>query len=88
MLGLGAANTVVAIKVIEKIKEEKGTEMSKELAMYLLINISSFVILPLSLLGLRESYNALINIVFIPILFIAYLITNLFSILLVKLVYK
>lgn len=88
MLGLGAANTAIALKVVEGIKKEKGSEMSKELAMYLLINISSFVILPLSLIGLRESYNALVNLLFIPILCISSFLTTLFSILLVKLVYK
>lgn len=88
MLGLGAANTAIALKVVEEIKREKGSEVSKELAMYLLINISSFVILPLSLIGIRESYNALINLLFIPILCISSFLTTLFSIFLVKLVYK
>ena len=88
MLGLGAANTAIALKVVEGIKKEKGSAMSKELAMYLLINISSFVILPLSLIGVRENYNALINLIFIPILCISSFLTTLFSIFLVKMVYK
>ncbi len=88
MLGLGAANTSIAIKVVEEIKKDCKDNVSKELAMYLLINISSFVILPLSLLALRENYNAQINILFVPILFIISLFTTLFSILLCKLVYK
>lgn len=88
LLGLGPANTSIAIKVVEGIKNENDDRMNKNLAMYLLINISSFVILPLSLLGLRETFNAKINIIFIPILFLVSLFTTLFAILLCKLVYK
>lgn len=88
MLGLGAANTTIAIKVVEEMKRENPSNLNKNLTMYLLINISSFVALPLSLLGLRESYNANVNVIFIPILFFISLLTTIFAIILCKVVYK
>lgn len=88
MLGLGAANTAISLKVIEYIKKDKGENASKELAMYLLINISSFTILPLSLLSIRQTYNASIVFIFLPVLIVISFITTCFSLLLVKVFYK
>lgn len=86
LLGLGPANMTIAIRVIEKIKSSNN--LLYNLTMYLLINISSLCILPLSLLTLRNSLNAKYNISFIAIIFIASLLTTLISIILVKIFCK
>ena len=51
MLGLGPANMPIAIKLVDKLRYVKYSKYN--LTMYLFINISSFCILPLSLLTLR-----------------------------------
>lgn len=87
MLGLGAVNTTIAIQIINEMKKE-SKEVNKNMTMYLLINISSFTVLPLSLLSLRESYSANINLLFIPILIVCSFFTTLFSIFIVKVFVK
>lgn len=83
MLGLGPANMAIALKVIEKMSYFKKNKFYN-LTMYLLINISSLCILPLSTLTFRATFFAKINIAFIPLLFIASLLTTIFAIFLVK----
>ena len=87
MLGLGALNTPLAIKIVGKIKEEYN-ENEKMLAMYLLLNISSFTVLPLSMMAIRESYSGLYSYSLIIILIVCSFFTTLFSIFLVKVFYK
>ena len=87
ILGLGALNTHLALKIVEKIKKEYG-ENEKMLAMYLLLNISSFTVLPLSMMAIRESYNGIYSLKLIVILIICSFITTLFSLLLVKVFYR
>jgi len=86
MMGLGAANMAIAIKIIDKLRFENNRKYN--ITMYLFINISSFCVLPLSLLTLRASFNSLINIEFIPLILITTLLTTLFAILLCKLIYR
>ena len=50
----------IAIKIIERLKGDKFN-----LSMYIFVNISSFCILPLSLIALRTTFNSLINVEFI-----------------------
>lgn len=86
LLGLGPANMAIAIKIVEKIKNTRN--MFYNLTMYLLINISSLCLLPLSLLTLRNSLGAKYNISFIFIIFISSLLTTLIAIVLVKIIYR
>ncbi len=86
LLGLGPANMTIAIKVVERIKSTRN--MFYNLTMYLLINISSLCLLPLSLLTLRNSLGARHNISFIFIIFISSLVTTLIAIIFVRIFCK
>lgn len=83
MLGLGPANMPIAIKIIERLKGDKFN-----LSMYIFVNISSFCILPLSLIALRTTFNSLINVEFIALIAISSFITTIFAILLCKFIYR
>ena len=74
LLGLGPANMTIAIKVVNQINTLPKANYN--LSMYLLINISSLCFMPLSLLTLRSTFFAKINIPFVFILFIASLVTT------------
>lgn len=86
MLGLGPANMPIAIKLVDKLRYVKYSKYN--LTMYLFINISSFCILPLSLLTLRSTFKSLFNIEFVVLIMIASFITTVFSVFLCKLIYK
>lgn len=86
MLGLGPANMPVAVKIIDKLRSEKHSMYN--LTLYIFINISSFCILPLSLITLRSSFKALINVEFIFLILISSFLTTIFSIILCKLIYR
>lgn len=83
LLGLGPANTPIAIKIVGELSKCK--KVGKELAKYLVLNISSLCVLPISALTLRNTFNSTINISLIPLLFISSLLTTIFSLLLCKL---
>ena len=85
LLGLGPANMSIALKIIEKLS---NTNNKKAIILYLLINISSLCLLPLSLLALRSSFNSKYNIEFIPMIFIASSLTTILSIIIVKIIYR
>lgn len=87
LLGLGPANMAIALKVINKINDENKNKMYN-LTLYLLINVSSLCILPMSTLALRETFKASINISFIPMLFIGSLISTVLAIICTKLFVK
>lgn len=56
MFSLGAASTPLAIKALEKMKCNK--------MLFILLNIASFTILPLSAMGMREAFNSNISATF------------------------
>ena len=82
MIGLGQLNTNVSLKIVSIMKESND---KTNIGRFLLINISSFTILPLSLLSIRENYFASFNLLFIPILIITSFITTVFSIIIGRL---
>lgn len=86
LLGLGPANMTIAIKIVNEINSLP--KMHYNLSMYLLINISSLCLMPLSLLTLRSTFFARINIPFVFILFIASFITTFFAIIICKVINK
>ena len=86
LLGLGPANMTIAIKVVNQINTLPKANYN--LSMYLLINISSLCLMPLSLLTLRSTFFAKINIPFVFILFIASLVTTTFAIIICKVIYR
>lgn len=83
MLGLGPANMAIAMKIMDKLKDEENHKYYN-LTMYLMINVSSLCLLPLSTLTYRETFGANISIEFIPMLLIASALTTLVAILIVK----
>lgn len=82
LLGLGPANTPIAMKIIEKLST--NNKLNSNLVKYILLNISSLCILPISAITLRNTFNSKINISLIPLLFITSLLTTIFSLLLCK----
>lgn len=86
LLGLGPANMTIAIKVVNQINTLPKANYN--LSMYLLINISSLCLMPLSLLTLRSTFFSKINIPFVFILFIASLVTTTFAIIICKVIYR
>lgn len=87
LLGLGPANMAIALKIIDNIN--KSNEYKKyNLTLYLLINVSSLCILPMSTLAFRETFKAEINLAFIPMLFIGSLISTICAIILTRLFFK
>lgn len=87
LLGLGPANMTIALKVINRINNFNDNKYYN-LTLYLLINVSSLCILPMSTLTLREIFKAEINLAFIPMLFICSFVSTIFSIVLVKIFVK
>lgn len=83
MLGLGPANMAIAMKIMDRLKDKEKYQVYN-LSMYLIINVSSLCILPLSTLAYRETFSANISIGFIPMLFLASFITTIFAIIIVK----
>ena len=86
LLGLGPANMAIALKVIDKVNN--NSYRNYNLTLYLLINVSSLCVLPMSTLALREMFKAKINIEFVPMLFIGSFISTIFAIVLVKIFIK
>ena len=82
MIGLGQLNTNVSLKIVSEMKK---IDDKTNIGRFLLINISSFTILPLSLLSIRENYFAGFNLLFIPILVLSSFITTLFAIIIGRL---
>lgn len=76
-LGLGIAATPVALKALEEMKKlSPKEEASDEMITLILLNITSFTIFPLTVLSLREKYDASINLILIPvILLITFMLT-------------
>lgn len=93
LLGLGPANMSFAIRIVSSLNNKDNIHYNESVSiyntsMYLLINISSLCVLPLSLLSLRLAFKSKFNIEFIPLIFIGSLLTTIISILICKLVYK
>lgn len=93
LLGLGPANISFAIRIVSSLNNKDNIHYNESVSiyntsMYLLINISSLCVLPLSLLSLRLAFKSKFNIEFIPLIFIGSLLTTIISILICKLVYK
>lgn len=82
MLGMGSAATPLGIKAMEELNKDNPNKKraSKEMITLLVINTSGLTIIPTSLLAIRFSYNAKINIKLIPYIILISLITTLLAI--------
>lgn len=87
LLGLGPANMAIALKIIDRLNNHNEKKLYN-LTMYLLLNVSSLCILPMSTLSLRETFKAKINIEFIFLLFLSSFASTILSIILVKIFIK
>ena len=62
-------------------ENENKSVATPEMMKFLLLNITSFTILPLSILSIRKLYEAKINFVLIPYFILGSLILSIFAIL-------
>jgi spore maturation protein A len=83
LLGMGAAGTPSTIKALQIMRKENENKSvaTPEMMKFLLLNITSFTILPLSILSIRKLYEAKINFVLIPYFILGSLILSIFAIL-------
>lgn len=87
-LGLGIAATPMAIKALQemkKINDNKDTA-SSSMVVLMLLNITSFCIFPVTIIGIREIYHAKINIELIPYIILITFTLTITSLLIYKLV--
>lgn len=86
LLGLGPANMAIALKIIDRLNNTSffSSKNRYNLTMYLLLNVSSLCVLPMTLIAFREMFKAKVNIAFIPMLFLGSFITTIIAIILVK----
>ncbi len=85
LLGLGLATTPMALDALKRIKNYHNTnEITKEMVLLVVINVSCFTAFPLTVITLREKYNSNIGmIVWLLIIFIT-LITTILSIIITR----
>ena len=88
LLGLGVASTPIALKVLKELKELSNNKLNKSMVIFTVLNISSFCILPLSIIGIREVYKAKINLELIPLLVIITFLNTVICILISNLIMR
>ena len=88
MLGLGVASTPIALKVFKELSILSNKKLSKSMVTFTVLNISSFCILPLSIIGIREVYKANINLELIPLLIIITFLNTVICILISKIIMR
>lgn len=88
MLGLGVASTPIALKVLKELSVLSNNKLSKSMATFTVLNISSFCILPLSIIGIREVYKADINLELIPLLIIITFLNTVICIFISKIIMR
>lgn len=78
LLGLGVASTPMCLKAMESLQEinKQKDIASNSMITLMMINISSFTLLPITIIGIRETFKAKINLALIPmIIVITFLLT-------------
>lgn len=88
MLGLGVASTPIALKVLKELSILSNKKLSKSMVTFTVLNISSFCILPLSIIGIREVYKADINLELIPLLIIITFLNTVICIFISKIIMR
>ena len=88
MLGLGVASTPIALKVLKELSVLSNNKLSKSMSTFTVLNISSFCILPLSIIGIREVYKADINLELIPLLIIITFLNTVICIFISKIIMR
>lgn len=88
LLGLGAAATPMAVKALSEMKKlNNGKDVAtKSMITLMLLNITSFTIFPVTMIGIREMYFAKINMQLIPYIIITSLLLTIFSLIIYKIV--
>ena len=87
LLGLGAGATPLALKALKEMKKENDNkeEATSSMTMLVLLNITSFTLFPLTIIGIREIYQAEITIGLIPYIIIATFILTVFAVIICRL---
>lgn len=90
LLGLGIASTPMAIKALEEMKKLNNNKnnLTKPMIIFLVINIASFTIFPLTIISIRDVYFAKVNINLLPFIIIATFLNTLISVLITKTILK
>ncbi len=70
LLGLGVASTPMAINALKEMKKLSNGKLSSSMIIFTVMNIASFTLFPLTILGIREIYHAKINMQLLPFLII------------------
>lgn len=86
LLGLGIASTPMAIKALEEMKKLNNNKnnLTKPMIVFLVINIASFTIFPLTIISIRDVYFAKVNINLLPFIIIVTFLNTLISVLITK----
>lgn len=88
LLGLGVASTpmaLLALNEMKKLNNNKST-LSRSMIVFTVLNIACFTVLPLTVLSIRETYKAKINIELLPFLIIVTFINTIIGIIVSNLV--
>lgn len=90
LLGLGIASTPMAIKALEEMKKLNNNKnnLTKPMIIFLVINIASFTIFPLTIISIRDVYFAKVNINLLPFIIIVTFLNTLISVLITKTILK
>ncbi len=85
LLGLGMASTPMVLQILEKMKKDSNSnQITKEMVLLLIMNVSCFTIFPLTIISIREKYHSNLGIyVWLSLICITFL-TSLISILVTK----
>lgn len=90
LLGLGIASTPMAIKALEEMKKLNNNKnnLTKPMIIFLVINIASFTIFPLTIISIRDVYFAKVNINLLPFIIIVTFLNTLISVLITKVILR
>lgn len=90
LLGLGIASTPMAIKTfteMKKLNDDKDT-LSSSMVIFLVMNVASFTLFPVTIISIREAFFAKINIELIPLIVIVTFVNTVLSVLICKLIMR
>ena len=90
LLGLGAGATPMAVKALAEMKRLNNNKdiATKPMITLMLLNITSFTIFPVTMVGIRELYFAKINIQLIPYIILTSLFLTIVALIIHKIVGK
>lgn len=88
LLGMGAAGTTSTIKALRIMREENNmhTRATGDMIKFILLNIASFTIFPITALSIRKIHSAKINLELIPYFILFSFLLSVFALLIYKLV--